>query len=68
MVEASKMGSRRSHGTSERATAVEARGPGMIVEGFTTFVLSRKAGAYASTFWRKCWNITEVKNPSFGSV
>jgi hypothetical protein len=39
MVEASKMGSGRSHGTSERGTAVEARGPAMIVERFTTFDL-----------------------------
>jgi hypothetical protein len=48
--------------------AVEARGPTTIMEGITTFILSRGAGAYTSTFWRKCWNITEVQDPSFGSV
>jgi hypothetical protein len=31
----------RSHSTSERATAVEARGPGTIVEGIATFLLSQ---------------------------
>jgi hypothetical protein len=68
MVEASKMESGRSHGTSERATAVEARGHSKIVEGIATFLLTREAGAYTSAFWRKRWNITEVQDPSFGSV
>jgi hypothetical protein len=68
MVKASKMGSGCSHGTSERGTAVEARGPTTIVEGITTFELSLGEGAYTSAFWRKHWNITEVQDPSFGSV
>jgi hypothetical protein len=33
MVEVPKMGSGRSHGTLEGATAVEAPGPAMIVDG-----------------------------------
>jgi hypothetical protein len=51
--------------TSERITAIEARGPAMIVEGSATVVLNQGARAYTSAFWRKRWNITEVQDPSF---
>jgi hypothetical protein len=45
MVEASKMGRADALGASERATAVEACGPSMIMEGITTFrIKPRGAG------------------------
>jgi hypothetical protein len=39
--------------TSERITAVEARGPTTIMEGIATVVLSRGVRANTSAFWRK---------------
>jgi hypothetical protein len=47
MVEASKMGSGCSHSTSERATAIEARGPATIMDGDChSGVKSRSRGLY----------------------
>jgi hypothetical protein len=54
--------------TLERITAIEAQGPARIMEGTATVALSQGARACTSAFWRKCWNITEVQDPSFGSV
>jgi hypothetical protein len=54
--------------TSERITAVEAHGPATNMERFTTFELSQGARGLYKRFRRKHWNITEVQDPSFGSV
>jgi hypothetical protein len=54
--------------TLERITAIEACGPTMIMEGIATVALSRGVRAYTSAFQRKCWNITEVQDPSFGLI
>jgi hypothetical protein len=65
MVEASKTGSGRSHGTSERATAVEARGPATIVDGDRHGgVKSRSRGLYKRVPEAR-WNITEVQRSLF---
>jgi hypothetical protein len=52
-------------GASERAAAVEARGPGTIVEGTTTFDLGQEVRGLYKRFWRKRWNITEVRRSLF---
>ena len=61
MVEASKTRRADALGASERATAVEARGPGTIVERFTTFDLDQEVWGLYKRFRRKRWNITEVR-------
>jgi hypothetical protein len=58
-------GSGCSHRTSERGTAVEARGPTTIVEGIATFVLSQEVQGLYKCFWWKHWNITEVQRSLF---
>jgi hypothetical protein len=55
----------RSLDTSERIAAVEARGPGTIVEGITTFDLGQEVRGLYKCFWRKRWNITEVRRSLF---
>jgi hypothetical protein len=61
MVEASKTGSGRSHGSSERTTAVEARGHGKIVEGIATVLLSQEVRGLYKRSQREHWNIREVQ-------
>jgi hypothetical protein len=65
MVEASKTRRADALGASERATAVEARGPSTIVEGITTVLLSQEVRGLYKRFRRKRWNITEVRRSLF---
>jgi hypothetical protein len=65
MVEASNMERADALGASERAAAVEACGPGTIVEGITTFDLCQEVRGLYKRFWRKRWNITEVRRSLF---
>jgi hypothetical protein len=51
--------------TSERTTAVEARGPATIVEGTATVALSRGARAYTSAFGGSIGISQRCKDPSF---
>jgi hypothetical protein len=66
MVEASKRERMLpSHGTSERATAVEACGHGKIVEGIATVLLSQEVQGLYRRSRREHWNITEVRRSLF---
>jgi hypothetical protein len=65
MVEASMMERADALSASERAAAIEARGPGTIVEGITTFNLGQEVWGLYKHFWRKRWNITEVRRSLF---
>jgi hypothetical protein len=47
------------------AAAIEARGPGTIMEGITTFDLGQEVRGLYKHFWRKRWNITEVRRSLF---
>jgi hypothetical protein len=66
MVDASKRErTLSSHGTLERAAAVEACGHGKIVEGIATVLLSQEVRGLYKRSWRERWNITEVRKSLF---
>jgi hypothetical protein len=65
MVEASMMKRADALGASERATAVEARGPATIVERFPTFDIGQEVRGLYKRSRRERWNITEVRRSLF---
>ena len=68
MVEASKTRRADALGASERATAVEARGPGTIVEGITTFVLSQEVRGLTNALGGSVGISQRCEDPSFDGI